>query len=67
MTLPPKVAASNRRPALQSDGSDNWTRSRPLTRPCAPAAGGSIPFAAAATAQVSATLAAARAIPAAAA
>lgn len=55
-------AAANHRPAGQLDGSDNWTRSRPLARPYGPAAVGSIPFAASQVAQVFATVATERAV-----
>jgi len=62
---PNQGAAANRRLVGPSGGSGNWTCSRPLARPCGPAACGSIPFAASQAAQLSATVAAGRAFPAA--
>jgi hypothetical protein len=59
---PNQCAAANRRPAGQADGSGNWIRSRPLAQPCGPSAYGQIPFAASQAAQVSATVAADRAL-----
>jgi len=61
-SLRAQTSPLQRRPAGQSDGSGNWTRSRPLARPCGPAAVGSIPFAASQAAQVSAIVAADRAV-----
>ena len=53
--------ALQRRPAGQSSGLDNWTRSRPLDGPCGPCADGAILFGASQAPQMSAIVAADRA------